>query len=118
MPGPHGGRWVPTEEWLQEWKRRLPLQTLLTLVEWLAPKVEAECTAKDMVDQNEVVGYLQQTTMVGLLPVPHPIIIRTFQSNAYTAMWFTSYMWGVIFTRSQSLPLYDWKMIKLIMINR
>eukprot|EP00413_Alexandrium_margalefii_P009677 CAMPEP_0204545910 /NCGR_PEP_ID=MMETSP0661-20131031/21622_1 /ASSEMBLY_ACC=CAM_ASM_000606 /TAXON_ID=109239 /ORGANISM="Alexandrium margalefi, Strain AMGDE01CS-322" /LENGTH=32 /DNA_ID= /DNA_START= /DNA_END= /DNA_ORIENTATION= len=32
--------------------------------------------------------------MVGILPVPHPIVIRTYQASSYTAMWFTSYMWG------------------------
>ncbi|CAJ1425986.1 unnamed protein product [Effrenium voratum] len=50
---------------------------------------------------------------VGILPVPHPIVIRTYQASTYTSMWFTSYMWGVIFTRSQRMPLYDWKKIRL-----
>jgi frataxin-like iron-binding protein CyaY len=38
---------------------------------------------------------------VGLLPVPHPIVIRKYQANAYTNVWFSAYLWGVIFLRNQ-----------------
>ena len=36
---------------------------------------------------------------MGLLPVPHPILIRKYQANSGTAMWFRTYMWGVIYLR-------------------
>uniref|UniRef100_A0A0G4HK78 Dymeclin n=1 Tax=Chromera velia CCMP2878 TaxID=1169474 RepID=A0A0G4HK78_9ALVE len=109
--------WVPSESWYKEWQEKLPLQTVTRLVECLLPRVERECHEKSMTNQSEVVGFLQRTTMVGLLPVPHPIIIRNYQPNAYTALWFTSFMWGVIFARSQSLALYDWRRVRLIVIN-
>jgi hypothetical protein len=38
---------------------------------------------------------------VGLLPVPHPIVIRKYQANQYTSLWFTAFLWGVIFLRNQ-----------------
>jgi len=120
----HGGddleeeSWVPTEEWLAAWKKKMPLQAITCLIDYLAPQVEALCKVNDVIDQDEVLTYLRRTTMVGILPVPHPIVIRTYQASSYTAMWFTSYMWGVIFTRSQRLPLYDWKKIRLVVINQ
>jgi hypothetical protein len=110
--------WVPTEEWLSTWKKKMPLQALTCLIDYLAPQVEAQCKQNDVTDQDEVLAFLRRTTMVGILPVPHPIVIRTYQASSYTAMWFTSYMWGVIFTRSQRLPLYDWKKIRLVVINQ
>jgi len=113
--------WTPTEEWLQAWKKKMPLQPILCLINHLGPQVENMCSALEVTSQEEVLAYLQRTTMVGILPVPHPIVIRTYQSSSYTAMWFTSYLWGVIFTRSrwesQGLPLYDWKSIRLVVIN-
>lgn len=109
--------WAPTEGWLSAVKKKMPLQALQCLVEYLGPKVEALCKENDVTDQEVVFRYLKQTTMVGILPVPHPIVIRTYQASSYTAMWFTSYMWGVIFSRSQRLPLYDWKKIRLVVIN-
>mmetsp|Transcript_22806 Transcript_22806/g.52133 ORF Transcript_22806/g.52133 Transcript_22806/m.52133 type:complete len:723 (+) Transcript_22806:85-2253(+) len=113
-----GGNWTPTDKWLQGWKKKLPIQALDCLIDFLAPQVEALCKQNDVTDQDEVIRYLQRQTMVGILPVPHAIVIRTYQASSYTSMWFTSYMWGVIFTRSQRLPLYDWKQIRLVVINQ
>jgi len=113
-----GELWTPTAAWLASWKKKMPLQALTCLIDYLAPEIEAMCKENDVTDQDEVLNYLKRTTMVGILPVPHPIVIRTYQASSYTAMWFTSYMWGVIFTRSQRLPLYDWKKIKLVVINQ
>lgn len=31
--------------------------------------------------------------------MPHPILIRKYQANSGTAMWFRTYMWGVIYLR-------------------
>merc|ERR1719247_1377394 len=118
VPEENEEHWVPTEEWLADWKKKMPLQAITCLIDYLSPKVEALCKESDITDQDEVLAYLRRTTMVGILPVPHPIVIRTYQASSYTAMWFTSYMWGVIFTRSQRLPLYDWKKIRLVVINQ
>jgi len=93
------------------------LQAILCMFEYLGPMVQGMCTEGDVSDQDAVLKYLRQTTMVGILPVPHPIVIRTYQASSYTSMWFTSYMWGVLFTRSQRMPLYDWKKIRLVVIN-
>jgi len=115
---PVGESWTPAEPWLASLKKKMPLQAILCLVEHLAPRIEALCKKNDVTDQDEVLRFLKQTTMVGILPVPHPIVIRTYQASSVTSMWFTSYMWGVIFTRSQRMPLYDWKKIRLVVINQ
>lgn len=33
--------------------------------------------------------------------MPHPIVIRKYQANEYTSLWFTAFLWGVIFLRNQ-----------------
>ena len=43
--------------------------------------------------------YLKNGTMVGLLPVPHPILIRKYQTSENTEQWFHTYIWGVIYVR-------------------
>ena len=55
--------------------------------------------SRGLTDESEILRFLQHGTLVGLLPVPHPILIRKYQANSGTAMWFRTYMWGVIYLR-------------------
>jgi len=112
------GPWSPSDVWLQAWRSKMSLQPILCLLHYLGPRVEAVCQDKELLSQEEVIQYLRGSTMVGVLPVPHPIVIRTYEASNYTAMWFTSYLWGVIFTRSQSVPLFDWRQVRLVAINQ
>lgn len=91
--------WIPTPEWVQSWKQKLPLQTIMRLLQVLVPQVEKICIDKGLTDESEILRFLQHGTLVGLLPVPHPILIRKYQANSGTTMWFRTYMWGVIYLR-------------------
>eukprot|EP00929_Paragymnodinium_shiwhaense_P105117 TRINITY_DN7003_c0_g1_i1.p1 TRINITY_DN7003_c0_g1~~TRINITY_DN7003_c0_g1_i1.p1 ORF type:complete len:755 (-),score=150.38 TRINITY_DN7003_c0_g1_i1:234-2498(-) len=117
--GDHGEEaWKPTEEWLASIKSKMPMQAIHCMIDDLSSEVEDLCKKYDVIEQDEVLKFLKTTTMVGILPVPHPLVIRTYQASSYTSMWFTSYMWGLIFTRSQQMPLYDWQKIRLVVINQ
>jgi hypothetical protein len=94
-----GGIWSPTTEWVQSWKGKLPLQTIMRLLQVLVPQVEKICMDRGLTDESEIIKFLQHGTLVGLLPVPHPILIRKYQPNSGTVMWFRTYMWGVIYLR-------------------
>ncbi|EEC10936.1 conserved hypothetical protein [Ixodes scapularis] len=91
--------WLPTSDWVQGWKQKLPLQTIMRLLQVLVPQVEKICIDKGLTDESEILKFLQHGTLVGLLPVPHPILIRKYQANSGTTMWFRTYMWGVIYLR-------------------
>ncbi|POI35823.1 hypothetical protein CIB84_000426 [Bambusicola thoracicus] len=93
------GQWSPTPDWVMSWKSKLPLQTIMRLLQVLVPQVEKICIDKGLTDESEILKFLQHGTLVGLLPVPHPILIRKYQANSGTAMWFRTYMWGVIYLR-------------------
>ena len=107
--------WTPTSAWAEAWKVKLPLQTIMRLLQVLVPQVEKICIDKSglkikirqksanfrgLTDESEILKFLQHGTLVGLLPVPHPILIRKYQANAGTNHWFRTYMWGVIYLRS------------------
>lgn len=112
-----GQPFQPSAEWLAEVKATLPLETVTRLLQHLVPVVD-DMVAKQqgVVDEKEILAVLEDTTMVGLLPVPHAIVIRKYQPNQYTALWFTAFMWGVIFLRNQGMPLFDGETIELFQV--
>eukprot|EP01039_Chlorochromonas_danica_P009253 gene9253-10216_t len=110
-------RFVPTEAWLASVKADLPLNTIMRLLKNIVPQIE-ELSQKQVVDEKLVVDFLRSTTMVGLLPVPHPIVIRKYQPNRFTCLWFTAFLWGVIFTHNQTVPLFDGKKVKLFVVQQ
>jgi len=109
-----GTPFQPTEEWLDDLKNSLPMETVARLLQHLVPVVDDIVASKaGLVDEQHILDVLNEITMVGLLPVPHPIVIRKYQPNQYTALWFTAFMWGVIFLRNQELPLFDGQCVEL-----
>ncbi|XP_066995771.2 protein HID1 isoform X2 [Anabrus simplex] len=111
-------QWIPTSEWVNSWKSKLPLQTIMRLLQVLVPQVEKICIDKGLTDESEILKFLQHGTLVGLLPVPHPILIRKYQANAGTTTWFRTYMWGVIYLRNVDPPIWYDTDVKLFEIQR
>jgi hypothetical protein len=108
----------PTSEWLDDLKDNLPMETVSRLLQHLVPVVDEIVANKlGVVDEQHILDVLNEITMVGLLPVPHPIVIRKYQPNQYTALWFTAFMWGVIFLRNQELPLFDGQCVELFQVS-
>jgi len=88
----------PTAEWLESWQKQLPIMTIIRFLKAVVPKVKTMIT-NSADDQIKILNYLENTTMVGILPLPHPIILRKFSPTIYTLNWFHSYMWGVVFLK-------------------
>uniref|UniRef100_A0A8C6WL31 HID1 domain containing b n=1 Tax=Neogobius melanostomus TaxID=47308 RepID=A0A8C6WL31_9GOBI len=110
--------WTPTSDWALSWKSKLPLQTIMRLLQVLVPQVEKICIDKGLTDETEILQFLQHGTLVGLLPVPHPILIRKYQANTGTTAWFHTYMWGVIYLRNVDPPIWYDTDIRLFEIQR
>ncbi|GMH60440.1 hypothetical protein TrRE_jg8536, partial [Triparma retinervis] len=97
---------------------RLPLDTVTRLLQSVLPLIDAMVSARDgVVDEEDILDLLRNTTLVGLLPVPHPIVIRQYRQNDWTGTWLTAYLWGVIFLRNQKLPIFDGDSIKLFQVT-
>jgi len=110
-------KYKPTAEWVKSWAEGLPLQPCMRLMQHLLPQLEQFCTTGNVNDEVIVVDFLKTTTMVGLLPVPHPILIRKYQQNEFTSLWFTTYIWGVLYLRNQTPPYFDAAHIRLFTIS-
>ncbi|KAG4070146.1 hypothetical protein HA402_013389 [Bradysia odoriphaga] len=110
--------WNPSPEWVSSWRVKLPLQTIMRLLQVLVPQVEKICIDKGLTDESEILKFLQHGTLVGLLPVPHPILIRKYQANSGTTAWFRTYMWGVIYLRNVDPAIWYDTEVKLFEIQR
>lgn len=115
---PSADVWSPTPEWIVSWRSKLPLQTIMRLLQVLVPQVEKICIDKGLTDESEILKFLQHGTLVGLLPVPHPILIRKYQANAGTTAWFRTYIWGVIYLRNVEPAIWYDTEVKLFEIQR
>lgn len=108
-------------EWLARIKEQLPSQTLSRLIQNLHPQVVRMCqnfnSSGETAHEEGVMKFLKNSTLVGLLPVPHPIVIHRYQPNEYTKVWFSTFLWGVVFLRNQHMPLFDGRKIRLFAIN-
>ena len=48
------GDWTPNGAWATSWKSRLPLQTIMRLLQVLVPQVEKICLDKQISDENDI----------------------------------------------------------------
>lgn len=87
-----------TQAWVETWAPRLPIGTIIRFLNGIIPQIEAIVEGA-ATDQDLILKFLKNTTLVGILPVPHPILIRHYNANKQTHIWFLQYVWGVIFIR-------------------
>jgi len=115
-PNTNAQVFVPTEDWINTWKPQLPVGTILQLIEVVSPQIATLITGS-AIDETHILTYLQNTTLVGLIPVPHPILIRKYQQNEATDIWLTTFIWGVIYKRNQNPPIFYGTQVKAFAIN-
>jgi len=113
---------VTKEEMIKElnegvWYAQLKaqLQTILSYLNNMIPKVQKVVETNS--DENAILQFLTKTTVVGILPLPHPILIREYKNLLYVAEKFHTFIWGVIFINTYSLPLFNPKSMKLFVVN-
>lgn len=115
--GPAAPAFVPTEDWLQSWKSKLPLETTKRLLQVLAPQVEKICVDRGVTDEAEILDFLQNGTLVGLLPQPHPIMIRRYQTTPGPSVWFALFIWSDIYIKNLFPPIWHGTQIKLFRVR-
>ncbi len=90
----------------------------MRLLHHLAPQIEELIARADYsLNEEAILGFIRSTTMVGLLPVPHAIVVRKYQPNTFTSLWFTAFLWGVVFLQNQAPPLFDGPAIRLFTVS-
>eukprot|EP00605_Chrysophyceae_sp_TOSAG23-4_P001967 GSChrysophyteH1.ASY1.ANO1.2178.1 assembled CDS len=108
--------WEPDQQWFDRVRAELPLETLVRLHKHLLPQIEGMST-KGKFNEEKAKTFIRESTMVGLLPVPHPIVIRKYQPNTYTTLWFSAFLWGVLFVRNRNPPMFDGKNVQLFTVQ-
>ena len=89
------GAFEPTTEWIESWLPELPLHTILTLMEQLAPLLPAGNLPTDTPSTN-ILRILQGAQIGGI--DPSPIRIQYFEWSPLSLGWYESLLWGFIFT--------------------
>ena len=104
---------------IREWKARLPLECVFRLFDFLLPKVERMARATPTLTDAAVLHFIQSQTLVGILPLPHPIVVRRYVPNRFTNTWFSTYTAGLCFMKAQQGPfkLFDTSKVKLFTIT-
>ena len=111
---PTSNKWRPSSRWLIEWKRSLPLQTVLRMIAALVPQLEQAKHTGARMEESEVIKFLQNGTLVGLLPVPHPILIRKYRTNNDSNIWLRACTWAIIYVKSTAWTNTDVRLIRIL----
>ncbi len=59
-----------------------------------------DVNVRGVTDESEILDFLEHGTLVGLLPQPHPILIRRYQSAPGPTVWFCLFIWSDIYLKS------------------
>ena len=106
----------PTLEWLQTMKNEIPLDTTMKLLEVLGQEIMQ--LRIDHTSEIQMIDYISKGTLVGLLPLPHPIIMRQYRPTDHSASWFTSVLYGIVYAHTNvKIPLIkDLRGLKLFQL--
>jgi len=109
--------WKPSPEWLREWKARLPMSVVQVLLDRLLPQVEEFCKERQVRSEGEVIEYIRHTSMVGILPPPHRLVMRKYEAERSSESWFSSYLWSNIYLKLKEVPLFDGQKVRLFEVK-
>ncbi|EGC32662.1 hypothetical protein DICPUDRAFT_92564 [Dictyostelium purpureum] len=114
---PMYSQFLPTDEWLQDIKKQLPLDNILKVITHLSPQIQGLCTGSGS-DEQKIMDYLKMSTIVGIFHNPGPIMTRKYHSNTVTKSWFIAYMWCIIYLENRAPPLFLHTDIKLFQVKQ
>ena len=93
-------------------------RSLNVIFNWRTPTLgNRAAQPRGVTDEAEILEFLKNGTLVGLLPVPHAILIRKYQTNPGTSVWFSAYIWGVIYLKSVELDVWHHTNVKLFRVR-
>ncbi|CAG9333085.1 unnamed protein product [Blepharisma stoltei] len=109
--------WKPSQQWLASWKKKLPMAVPMICIQELLPELESYTLKNPKCQDKELIDLIQEEVLVGILPVPHPIVTRKYLNNPITRLWLSCSIWGIIYLKNQYMPLYDPKNIKMFSVQ-
>eukprot|EP00899_Mesostigma_viride_P003794 jgi/Mesvir1/13415/Mv16496-RA.2 len=98
--------WQPSQEWLDSvLLPELPLHSLVCILGTLGAEVDAHFRHRWPASSEDIVAFLSRTTLVGLLPMPQPVVVHRFVPNKFTDLWLSAQIFGTIYLRQQVMDL-------------
>eukprot|EP00817_Percolomonadidae_sp_ATCC50343_P002743 CAMPEP_0117421494 /NCGR_PEP_ID=MMETSP0758-20121206/2564_1 /TAXON_ID=63605 /ORGANISM="Percolomonas cosmopolitus, Strain AE-1 (ATCC 50343)" /LENGTH=457 /DNA_ID=CAMNT_0005203631 /DNA_START=679 /DNA_END=2052 /DNA_ORIENTATION=- len=114
---PETPAFLPSAEWLSSWKPRLPLRTIVDMIQYFSPRIDTETKKGTLSTESDLMEFIQQDTLVGVIPTPPQLLVRTFSSSSIHR-FLTVYYWSLIYMRNvDSTPLFDTSKIHLFEIH-
>lgn len=100
---PGGVGWKPTQGWLARILPLLPLAPLLVTFDKLIPQLEALCKERQSKDESDALVFIRETTLVGLLPVPHPVHAVDYEPSLAVSAAVLWSFWVTVWEKHSSL---------------
>ncbi|KAJ9457687.1 Protein HID1 [Diplonema papillatum] len=99
----------------EEWRSKISMATIVRMLDVLFPDVKRFCE-EHAAGEPEMLQFLSKTTLVGLLPQPHPILIRSHLANSQMYRYISTWVWGLIYNKHRVPPLFTPHAVKLFPI--
>ncbi|KAI8372120.1 high-temperature-induced dauer-formation protein-domain-containing protein [Blakeslea trispora] len=94
LPGAKNG-FIPTDQWVNQWHAKLPLDAIMTLIDELGDQLESQQSHEQLLE-------FLSNAPTDKLPPAQPIVIRNFQWTDPLVIWFRSMLWGQAYIASVS----------------
>ena len=93
------------------------IDTLKSLFRYLDPQLQSLEKHYEQVTETEVVKLLTETTVVGVVPPPHHILVHRYRGNADTRSWLQTFVWAVVYVNQPVFQLSNSSGIRLFEIK-
>ncbi len=89
------GSFEPSADWIESWLPELPLHTILTLIQQVAPLLPRENASSNTLPTS-ILRRIQDAQVRGI--DPSPIRIHSFEWSPLSLGWYESLLWAFVFT--------------------
>ena len=92
------GKFRISSKWIQSWHSQLPLQVIFAATKYLKLKITQKSEIQ-VLHEADIIQFVGQMTLVGVVKAPE-LVTRHYVANAFTDLWFSTYLWGMVFLRN------------------
>lgn len=74
--------WYPTGSWYNCWKSKVQFGIILSTLNNILSQIGE--VLHSSTDEKRILATMKQTTMVGIRPAPHPLVVRKIEATSYS----------------------------------
>lgn len=93
----------------------LSMNTINSYIAEMKPRVEQ--LVKEGHDEQGLLKFICSHSVVGALPVPHPIAIRTYRPRLLAIQKLHSFLWGLVLLKVMEMKMINTKDVTLISVH-